>query len=129
MDGSVNLNDYRQGLKVLPVKQVVRGIPADFADYNPATWMGWSTSFQDYNHATSHYEQAGMYFLELAIKLKWGMIPSTQTIPVVRLASSIMPDHSFDVLAYAPATRWDASTSSARGRAIRRAWSASAPGI
>ena len=81
-------------------KVQVQGIPADFADYDPAAWMGWSDSYQDYNHATRLYKRAGVYFLELAIKLKYGMIPSMQTIPVVRLASSIMPDHSLDVLAY-----------------------------
>lgn len=78
----------------------VQGITADFADYDPAAWMGWSDSYEDYNHATRLYKRAGVYFLELIVKLKKGTIPSMQTIPVVRLASSIMPDHSLDVLAY-----------------------------
>ena len=79
---------------------LVQGIAAGFADYDPAAWMGWSASFQDYNHATRLYKRAGVYFLELNIQIKQGMIPSMQTIPVVRLADSIMPDHSLDVLAY-----------------------------
>lgn len=79
---------------------LVRGIAAGFADYDPAAWMGWSASFQDYNHATRLYKRAGVYFLELNVQIKQGMIPSMQTIPVVRLAESIMPDHSLDVLAY-----------------------------
>lgn len=81
-------------------KVQVQGIPADFADYDPAAWLGWSDSYQDYNHATRLYKRAGVYFLELNIQIKKGVIPSMQTIPVVRLASSIMPDHRLDVLAY-----------------------------
>lgn len=79
---------------------LVQGIAAGFADYDPAAWMGWSPSYQDYNHATRLYKRAGVYFLELNVQIKQGMIPSMQTIPVVQLAESIMPDHSLDVLAY-----------------------------
>lgn len=79
---------------------LVQGIAAGFEDYDPAAWMGWSPSFQDYNHATRLYKRAGVYFLELNVQIEQGMIPSMQTIPVVRLADSIMPDHSLDVLAY-----------------------------
>lgn len=78
----------------------MQGIHADFDDYDPASWMGWLDSYQDYNHATRLYKRAGVYFLELNIQIKNGVIPSMQTIPVVRLAESIMPDHSLDVLAY-----------------------------
>ena len=79
---------------------IVQGIAAGFADFDPAAWLGWSASFQDYNHATRLYKRAGVYFLELNVQIKQGMIPAMQTIPVVRLAESIMPDHSLDVLAY-----------------------------
>lgn len=79
---------------------LVQGIAAGFEDFDPAAWLGWSPSFQDYNHATRLYKRAGVYFLELNVQIKQGMIPSMQTIPVVQLADSIMPDHSLDVLAY-----------------------------
>lgn len=79
---------------------LVQGIAAGFEDFDPAAWMGWSPSYQDYNHATRLYKRAGVYFLELNVQIKQGMIPSMQTIPVVQLADSIMPDHSLDVLAY-----------------------------
>lgn len=79
---------------------LVQGIAAGFEDFDPAAWMGWSPSYQDYNHATRLYKRAGVFFLELNVQIKQGMIPSMQTIPVVQLADSIMPDHSLDVLAY-----------------------------
>lgn len=79
---------------------LVQGVDAGCADYDPAAWLSWSDSYQDYNHATRLYKRAGVYFLELNIQIKKGVIPSMRTIPVVRLASSIMPDHRLDVLAY-----------------------------
>ena len=81
-------------------KVTVQGVSAGFKDYNPSSYMGWSADYEDYNGATRLYKRAGVYFLELNIKVRTGVVPSQKTIPVVRLDPSIMPDHSLDVLAY-----------------------------
>ena len=81
----------------------VQGLPADYQDYDPAAYLGWSSSYMDYNHATRLYKRGGVIFLELNVQIRSGLIPPDQTIPVVRMASSIMPDHSLDVLAYGTA--------------------------
>ena len=81
-------------------KVTVQGLPAGFKDYNPSSYLGWSADYEDYNGATRLYKRAGVYFLELNIKVRTGVVPSQKTIPVVRLDPSIMPDHSLDVLAY-----------------------------
>lgn len=78
----------------------VNELPAGFKDYNPSSYLGWSADYEDYNGATRLYKRAGVYFLELNIKVRTGVVPSQKTIPVVRLDPSIMPDHSLDVLAY-----------------------------
>ena len=78
----------------------VQGLPADYRDYDPAYYLGWWGNWMDYNHATRLYKRGGVIFLELNIKYIPGLIPANQTIPAVLLASSIMPDHSLDVLAY-----------------------------
>ena len=78
----------------------VQGLPADYQDYDPASYLGWWGNWQDYNHATRLYKRGGVIFLELNITYIPGLIPANQTIPAVLLASSIMPDHSLDVLAY-----------------------------
>ncbi|WP_024628005.1 hypothetical protein [Bifidobacterium sp. A11] len=78
----------------------VQGLPADYRDYDPAYYLGWWSNWTDYNHATRLYKRGGVIFLELNVQIRQGLIPANQTIPVVRMASSIMPDHSLDVLAY-----------------------------
>lgn len=81
-------------------KVTVNELPAGFKDYNPSSYLGWSADYEDYNGATRLYKRAGVYFLELNIKVRTGVVPSQKIIPVVRLDPSIMPDHSLDVLAY-----------------------------
>ena len=87
-------------LDVTGPRITVQGLPADYRDYDPAYYLGWWGNWQDYNHATRLYKRGGVIFLELNIKYIPGLIPANQTIPAVLMASSIMPDHSLDVLAY-----------------------------
>ena len=87
-------------LDVTGPRITVQGLPADYQDYDPASYLGWWGNWQDYNHATRLYKRGGVIYLELNIKYIPGLIPANQTIPAVLLASSIMPDHSLDVLAY-----------------------------
>lgn len=90
----------RSLLDVTGPRITVQGLPADYQDYDPAAYLGWWSNWTDYNHATRLYKRGGVIFLELNIKYIPGLIPANQTIPAVLLASSIMPDHSLDVLAY-----------------------------
>ena len=87
-------------LDVTGPRITVQGLPADYQDYDPASYLGWSSSYMDYNGATRLYKRGGVIFLELNVQIRQGLIPANRTIPVVRMASSIMPDHSLDVLAY-----------------------------
>ena len=90
----------RSLLDVTGPRITVQGLPADYRDYDPAYYLGWWGNWQDYNHATRLYKRGGVIYLELNIKYIPGLIPANQTIPAVLMASSIMPDHSLDVLAY-----------------------------
>ena len=95
----VSLSAHRL-LDVTGPRITVQGLPADYRDYDPAYYLGWWGNWQDYNHATRLYKRGGVIFLELNIKYIPGLIPANQTIPAVLMSSSIMPDHSLDVLAY-----------------------------
>lgn len=81
----------------------VQGHSSNYADYDINSYIGWSSSFENYNNATRLYKRAGVYYLELNIQIKQGTIPTNQTIPVVILSNLVMPDHSLDVLAYGTA--------------------------
>ena len=81
----------------------VQGHSANYADYDVYSYIGWSSSFENYNNATRLYKRGGVYYLELNIQIKQGTIPTNQTIPVVILSNLVMPDHSLDVLAYGTA--------------------------